>query len=137
MSAPAPQPVRLSSEPVQLQALEPILERVRAAVGDVPALLAISEEIGRTAPQPGEGNTAKLWELLASVTAVDVAAGRVLEPHLDAPNPARGRTPEAPGESSPPKVPGSSLRLNGMTPAPTSSTAPSRGARSPLNWTVP
>jgi alkylation response protein AidB-like acyl-CoA dehydrogenase len=84
MSAPAPQPVRLSSEPVQLQALEPILERVRAAVGDVPALLAISEEIGRTAPQPGEGNTAKLWELLASVTAVDVAAGRVLEPHLDA-----------------------------------------------------
>lgn len=78
------QPVRISSEPVQLQALEPMLEKVRAAVGDVPALLAIAEDIGQTAPKPGEGNTAKLWELLASVTAVDVAAGRVLEPHLDA-----------------------------------------------------
>ena len=34
--------------------------------------------------KPGEGRTAFLWEILASVTAVDVAAGRVLEPHLDA-----------------------------------------------------
>ncbi|MEV7663474.1 acyl-CoA dehydrogenase family protein [Paenarthrobacter sp. NPDC089316] len=84
MSAPDPQPVRISSVPVQLQALEPAMEKIQAAVGDVPALLAIAEEIGQTAPMPGEGNTAKLWELLASVTAVDVAAGRVLEPHLDA-----------------------------------------------------
>ncbi|MCT9871922.1 acyl-CoA dehydrogenase family protein [Paenarthrobacter aurescens] len=84
MSDTEAHPVRISSEPVQLQALEPMLEKVRAAVGDVPALLAIAKEIGLTAPKPGEGNTAKLWELLASVTAVDVAAGRVLEPHLDA-----------------------------------------------------
>ncbi|VXC57169.1 conserved hypothetical protein [Arthrobacter sp. 9V] len=84
MSDTEAQPVRISSEPAQLQALEPVLEKVRAAVGDVPALLAIAEDIGGTAPKPGEGNTAKLWELLASVTAVDVAAGRVLEPHLDA-----------------------------------------------------
>ncbi|MGR0160166.1 acyl-CoA dehydrogenase family protein [Paenarthrobacter nitroguajacolicus] len=84
MSNTEAQPVRISSEPVQLQALEPVLEKVRAAVGDVPALLAIAENIGRTAPKPGEGNTTKLWELLASVTAVDIAAGRVLEPHLDA-----------------------------------------------------
>lgn len=77
-------PVRISSEPVQLQALEPMLEKVRQSVADVPALLAVSAEIGWTAPQPGEGNTAKLWELLASVTSVDVAAGRILEPHLDA-----------------------------------------------------
>ncbi|WP_369745111.1 acyl-CoA dehydrogenase family protein [Paenarthrobacter sp. AMU7] len=84
MSDSEAQPVRISSEPVQLQALEPMLEKVRESVGDVPALLAIATEIGMTAPQPGEGNTAKLWELLASVTAVDVAAGRVLEPHLDA-----------------------------------------------------
>ncbi|NWL33191.1 acyl-CoA dehydrogenase family protein [Paenarthrobacter nitroguajacolicus] len=84
MSDTEAQPVRISSEPVQLQALEPVLEKVRAAVGDVQALLTIAEDIGRTAPKPGEGNTAKLWELLASVTAVDVAAGRVLEPHLDA-----------------------------------------------------
>ncbi|ASN21567.1 acyl-CoA dehydrogenase family protein [Arthrobacter sp. YN] len=84
MSDSEAQPVRISSEPVQLQALEPMLEKVREAVGDVPALLAIATEIGMTAPKPGEGNTAKLWELLASVTAVDVAAGRALEPHLDA-----------------------------------------------------
>lgn len=84
MSAPDPQPVRISSVPVQLQALEPALEKIKAAVGDVPALLAIAGELGQTAPMPGEGSTAKLWELLASVTAVDVAAGRVLEPHLDA-----------------------------------------------------
>lgn len=84
MSDSEAQPVRISSEPVQLQALEPMLEKVRAAVGDVPALLVIARDIGQTAPKPGEGNTAKLWELLASITAVDVAAGRVLEPHLDA-----------------------------------------------------
>jgi len=84
MSYSEAQPVRISSEPAQLQALEPVLQKVRAAVGDVPALLTLAEDIGRTAPKPGEGNTAKLWELLASVTAVDVAAGRVLEPHLDA-----------------------------------------------------
>ncbi|WP_017200659.1 acyl-CoA dehydrogenase family protein [Arthrobacter sp. M2012083] len=84
MSDPVAQPIRISSEPAQLQALEPVLEKVRRAVGDVPALLAIAEDIGRTAPKPGEGNTAKLWELLASVTSVDIAAGRVLEPHLDA-----------------------------------------------------
>ncbi|WLQ08673.1 hypothetical protein Q8Z05_09750 [Arthrobacter oryzae] len=62
----------------------PLLAAVRDAVGDVPALLSLARDIGRTAPRPGEGNTAGLWELLASVTAVDVAAGRVLEPHLDA-----------------------------------------------------
>ena len=84
MSQPEAKPVRISSEPVQLQALEPMLERVQGAVGDVPALLALAKEIGHTAPKPGEGSTAKLWELLASVTAADVAAGRVLEPHLDA-----------------------------------------------------
>jgi len=84
MSYSEARPVRISSEPAQLQALEPVLERVRSAVGDVPGLLAIAKDIGATAPKPGEGNTGKLWELLASVTAVDVAAGRILEPHLDA-----------------------------------------------------
>lgn len=78
------QPVRITSEPVQLQALQPMLEAVRNHVGDVPALLEFAKDIGRTAPHPGQGSTGKLWELLASVTAMDVAAGRILEPHLDA-----------------------------------------------------
>lgn len=64
--------------------IEPLLDRVASAVGDVPALLAIAQRAGRSAPKPGGGSTARLWELLASVAAVDVAAARVLEPHLDA-----------------------------------------------------
>ena len=79
-----PRAVRISSTPEQLDAMAPLLKSVREAVGDVPALLALARDAGRTAPRPGGGSTARLWELLASVTAVDVAAGRVLEPHLDA-----------------------------------------------------
>jgi alkylation response protein AidB-like acyl-CoA dehydrogenase len=54
------------------------------AVGDVPALLELATTADVAAPTPGGGRTAFLWEILASVTAVDVAAGRILEPHLDA-----------------------------------------------------
>lgn len=79
-----PQGVRISSTPGRLDAMAPLLGSVSESVGDVPALLALARDIGRTAPRPGEGSTVQLWELLASVTAVDVAAGRVLEPHLDA-----------------------------------------------------
>jgi hypothetical protein len=64
--------------------VERLLDRVASAVGDVPALLAIAQQAGRSAPKPGDGRTARLWELLASVAAVDVAAARVMEPHLDA-----------------------------------------------------
>ncbi|MGD6980088.1 MULTISPECIES: acyl-CoA hydrolase [Citricoccus] len=50
---------------------EPMLE----ALGDLPA---------QALPRPGGGDTRALWELLASVAAVDLVAARVLEPHLDA-----------------------------------------------------
>lgn len=80
---PAPEAERLpEAEPVL--DVEGLLDRVASAVGDVPALLAIAQHAGRSAPKPGDGRTARLWELLASVAAVDVAAARVLEPHLDA-----------------------------------------------------
>ncbi|MFP3461785.1 hypothetical protein R5O87_13110 [Arthrobacter globiformis] len=87
-----PQPVRLSlapdrkagGEPKPSLDLERLLDRIASSVGDIPALLAIAQEAGRSAPKPGGGRTAQLWELLASVAAVDVAAARVLEPHLDA-----------------------------------------------------
>lgn len=78
------QAVRISSTPDQLAELDPTLESIAAAVGDVPALLAAAHEAGRFAPKPGDGGTARLWELLASVAFIDVAASRVLEPHLDA-----------------------------------------------------
>jgi hypothetical protein len=80
---PAPEAERLpEAEPVL--DVEELLDRVASAVGDVPALLHIAQQAGRSAPKPGDGRTARLWELLASVAAVDVAAARVLEPHLDA-----------------------------------------------------
>ena len=146
MSYSEAQPVRISSEPAQLQALEPVLEKVRAAVGDVPTLLTLAEDIGRTAPKPGEGNTAKLWELLASVTAVDVAAGRVLEPHLDAlailtqAGVPAGIENEHQGTLGSLRRGGPRNEARGQThtqTAATSSTAPNRGARSPPNWMVP
>ncbi|MFE4833149.1 hypothetical protein ACFRAU_00560 [Arthrobacter sp. NPDC056691] len=96
------QPVRFGPTPAGKTGVEPVpetgpgldaepelnvqqlLDRVASAVGDVPALLAIAQQAGRSAPKPGDGRTVQLWELLASVAAVDVAAARVLEPHLDA-----------------------------------------------------
>ncbi|MFF2031019.1 acyl-CoA dehydrogenase family protein [Arthrobacter sp. NPDC058192] len=80
----APRPVRISSAPAYLHTIGPLLSAAQAGVGDVTALLDLAKGAGVTAPKPGEGRTAYLWEILASVTAVDVAAGRVLEPHLDA-----------------------------------------------------
>lgn len=62
----------------------PLLDSVASAAGDVPALLSLARDAGVNWPQPGGGHTALLWELLASVSAVDVAAGRVFEPHMDA-----------------------------------------------------
>ena len=79
-----PQAVRISSTPGDLAGLNPLLQAAEAGVGDVPALLALAKDLGGTAPKPGAGRTGYLWEILASVTAVDVAAGRILEPHLDA-----------------------------------------------------
>lgn len=61
-----------------------LLEAVSASAGDVPALLVLAAEAGSSWPEPGQGRTGLLWELLASVASVDVAAGRIFEPHLDA-----------------------------------------------------
>lgn len=83
-TADSPRAVRISSPDTGLHALGPLLSAAHAASGDVPALLELAQTAAGTAPSPGDGRTAQLWEILASVTAVDVAAGRVLEPHLDA-----------------------------------------------------
>lgn len=76
--------VRLDSNPAGPSRWAPLLDSVAAAAGDVPALLALAGNAGQEWPRPGEGQTAVLWELLASVAAIDVAAARVFEPHLDA-----------------------------------------------------
>ena len=51
---------------------------------DVDATLRWVTRIGADAPQPGEGDTRGLFELLATTAALDVGAARALEPHLDA-----------------------------------------------------
>ncbi|MET4145201.1 hypothetical protein ABIB45_002113 [Arthrobacter sp. UYCo732] len=79
-----PKPVRLVSAETELAEYGPLLNAIQSAVGDVPVLLALAREVGSKWPKPGDGQTGLLWELLASVASVDVAAGRVFEPHLDA-----------------------------------------------------
>lgn len=79
-----PRPVLFTSGPGLLAPWTPLLHGVEEAAGDVPRLLELAGEAGENWPLPGQGQTALLWELLASVTAIDVAAGRVFEPHLDA-----------------------------------------------------
>ncbi|WP_251453464.1 acyl-CoA dehydrogenase [Microbacterium sp. Marseille-Q6648] len=51
---------------------------------DLGATLDWCREVGRWAPRAGEGRTRELWELLAGTARLSVAAGRMLEPHLDA-----------------------------------------------------
>jgi alkylation response protein AidB-like acyl-CoA dehydrogenase len=77
-------PVLFDSTAAGISPWSSILRAVPDAAGDVTALLALAVEAGETWPRPGEGRTPLLWELLASVAAIDVAAARVFEPHLDA-----------------------------------------------------
>lgn len=76
--------VRLSADGVRPGGVDALFQGVSAAVGDAPALLALARQAGKEWPRPGEGTTGLLWELLATVAAIDVAAARVFEPHLDA-----------------------------------------------------
>lgn len=62
----------------------PLFQSVSAAAGDVASLLALAREAGKKLPRPAAGSTGLLWEFLATVSAIDVAAARVFEPHLDA-----------------------------------------------------
>ncbi|MFI8595292.1 acyl-CoA dehydrogenase [Microbacterium sp. NPDC078428] len=50
----------------------------------VDATIDWAVEVGRSAPAPGTGRTRELWEILATSARRDVAAARILEPHLDA-----------------------------------------------------
>ncbi|MEL4319290.1 acyl-CoA dehydrogenase [Leifsonia sp. YIM 134122] len=88
-TAPTPQ----SPRPVSLGALDwqensSVLESALASMPEhsagVSASLAWCAGIGAGTPRPGFGDTALVWELLASVAAVDLSLARMLEPHLDA-----------------------------------------------------
>ncbi|GAA1995949.1 acyl-CoA dehydrogenase family protein [Microbacterium pumilum] len=69
------------------ESIETALDSARqiARLGvDIATTLDWCVEVGATAPRPGSGGTTQLWELLAGTAALDVAAARILEPHLDA-----------------------------------------------------
>ncbi|MGV8882037.1 MAG: acyl-CoA dehydrogenase [Rhodoglobus sp.] len=64
--------------------LEAVLRETANAVADVESSAQRAVEIARDAPLPGAGQTRRLWELLASLGALDLTTARVIEPHLDA-----------------------------------------------------
>ena len=64
--------------------LEVVLLETADAVADIDASAQRAVQIARDAPLPGSGHTKRLWELLASLGALDLTTARVIEPHLDA-----------------------------------------------------
>ncbi len=61
-----------------------LLEAAGHCEGDPTPLLQALRLAPGGPPVPGRGGTTALWELLASVAALDLTAARTLEPHLDA-----------------------------------------------------
>ncbi|CAN5282784.1 acyl-CoA dehydrogenase [soil metagenome] len=51
---------------------------------DVASALRLAQQLGASAPSPGDGSTLDLWEALATLAAHDLGAARAIEPHLDA-----------------------------------------------------
>ncbi|MFG6490782.1 acyl-CoA dehydrogenase [Microbacterium sp. P03] len=63
------------------------IDAARAVPGfgvDVEVTLRWCVEVAQDTPPIATGRTTELWDLLAATAALDVAAGRMLEPHLDA-----------------------------------------------------
>lgn len=63
--------------------LSALLDVAGSARGNPIPVLGFLREAGNP-PPPGHGETATLWSYLSEVAAVDLAAARTLEPHLDA-----------------------------------------------------
>ncbi|HTZ25009.1 MAG TPA: acyl-CoA dehydrogenase [Streptosporangiaceae bacterium] len=63
---------------------EPLVEASRKVGEDAAAALRLAEEFGLLLPQPGGGDTAARWAVLAAVSRESLTAGRVLEAHSDA-----------------------------------------------------
>ncbi|MCZ2404370.1 acyl-CoA dehydrogenase [Paenarthrobacter sp. Z7-10] len=81
-------PVRLVPGPNQLQDsgddLPALWDQTRACAGEIRPALDLAIQLGRKLPFPMNGQTRRLWEALATVSAADVSLARILEPHLDA-----------------------------------------------------
>ncbi len=63
---------------------EPLVQASQKAGEDAAAALRLAEEFGRMLPQPGGGDTAARWAVLAAVSQENLTVGRVLEAHSDA-----------------------------------------------------
>jgi alkylation response protein AidB-like acyl-CoA dehydrogenase len=63
---------------------QPLVEGSRKAGEDIGAALRLAEEFGRMLPQPGRGDTAARWAVLAAASRESLTVGRVLEAHSDA-----------------------------------------------------
>lgn len=82
---PAPDALRVPAPDASVESAPVLLQAAAASHGSAePMLEALGTLPVSTLPRPGHGHTRTLWELLASVAAVDLVAARVLEPHLDA-----------------------------------------------------
>jgi alkylation response protein AidB-like acyl-CoA dehydrogenase len=66
------------------RALSVASSAVEGGVPDLAGAVRAAVAIGVWAPLPTAGDTASLWELLASLGALDLTVARVVEPHLDA-----------------------------------------------------
>ena len=67
-----------------VQGLPELHSRASAAAGSSASSLALAQELADAVPFPGQGRTAVLWSVLATVASADLTAARTLEPHLDA-----------------------------------------------------
>ncbi len=66
---------------LSLHDLDPGIARVR---GNADKAIALAVRLGARTPAPAGGATARRWEILAGVAAIDLTAARVVEAHLDA-----------------------------------------------------
>ena len=63
---------------------QPLLDSCEEAGEDIEAALRLAEAYGRLLPQPGAGQTAIRWAVLAAVAQRNLTVARVLEAHSDA-----------------------------------------------------
>lgn len=63
---------------------EPLVEACRSCGEDAGAAIRLAECYGRLLPQPGSGQTAQRWAVLAAAGEHNLAVARVLEAHSDA-----------------------------------------------------
>jgi hypothetical protein len=73
----------VSIAPVRLRP-ESDVDVVGWAVGDVAGALDLASRLGEAGLLPGNGDTLRLFETLATIAAADLGAARAVEPHLDA-----------------------------------------------------